>query len=106
MLVCDASDVTRTRVAAWGETVRRMARLGGFAVHDGAVPQGSAQAVLDEATLAMPMAGLIDVAAERARLEKERGRAAAEREKLERKLGSTGFVAGARPEVVEETRAR
>ncbi len=106
VLVCDASEATRARVAAWGETVRRMARLGGFAVHDGAVPQGSAQAVLDEATLAMPMAGLIDVGAERARLEKERGRAAAEREKLERKLGNAGFVAGARPEVIEETRAR
>ncbi len=106
VLVCDASAVTRARVAAWGETVRRMARLGEFAVHEGVVPQGAAQAVLDEATLAMPMDGLIDVAAERARLEKERGRAAAEREKLERKLGNAGFVAGARPEVVEETRAR
>ena len=106
VLVCDASEGTRVRVAAWGETVRRMARLGEFAVLDGPVPQGAAQAVLDEAVLAMPMAGLIDLGAERARLEKERARAGAEREKLERKLGNAGFTAQAKPEVVEETRAR
>ena len=106
VLVCEASPATRARVEAWGETIRRMARLGEFRAADEAVPQGSAQAVLDEATLAMPLAGLIDLDAERARLEKERARAGAEREKLERKLENAGFTARAKPEVVTETRER
>ncbi len=106
VLVCEASAATRARVEAWGETIRRMARLGEFRVTDEPMPQGAAQAVLDEATLAMPLAGLIDLDAERARLEKERGRAGAEREKLERKLENVGFTARAKPEVVAETRER
>ena len=106
VLVCDASAATRVRVEAWEETIRRMARLGEFRVLDAPMPQGAAQAVLDEATLAMPLASLIDLGAERARLEKERSRAAAEREKLERKLENAGFTARAKPEVVAETRER
>ena len=106
VLLGDASPSTRARVEAWGETVRRLARLAEFRVLDGEIPAGAAQAVLDEATLAMPLAGLIDLGAERARLEKERGRAAAECQKLERKLGNAGFVAQAKPEVVAETRER
>ena len=56
---------------------------------------GSAQAVLDEATVVLPLAGLIDLAAERARLEKERGKAAAEAEKVAQKLAIADFVARA-----------
>ena len=106
VLLGDASSSTLARVEAWGETIRRMARLAEFAVLDGEIPAGAAQAVLDEATLAMPLAGLIDLGAERVRLEKERSRAAAERDKLNRKLGNAGFLAQARPEVVAETRER
>ncbi len=52
------------------------------------------------------MAGLIDIEAERTRLERERKRAADEVEKVVRKLANADFVARAKPEVVEENRAR
>ena len=62
--------------------------------------------MLDEATIVLPLAGLIDLAAERARLEKELAKARREAETMERKLGNAEFVARADPEVVEETRDR
>ena len=62
--------------------------------------------MLGEATLVLPLAGVIDLPAERARLQKDQARAAGEAEKLERKLGNADFTTRARPEVVEETRER
>ncbi len=62
--------------------------------------------MLDEATLVLPLAGLIDLPAERARLEKDRARSTAEADKLARKLDNPDFTGRARPEVVEETRER
>ena len=54
----------------------------------------------------LPLAGLIDLAAERARLEKERAKAEDEAEKVRKKLGNADFVSRAKPEVVEENRER
>jgi valyl-tRNA synthetase len=62
--------------------------------------------VLDEATLLLPLAGIIDLDAERARLQRDRGRALEEAEKVARKLGNADFVARAPVEVVAENRAR
>jgi valyl-tRNA synthetase len=64
------------------------------------------QAVHGEATLLLPLAGVIDLAAERARLAKERAKAEAEARKVEAKLGNADFVARAKEEVVEENRER
>jgi valyl-tRNA synthetase len=62
--------------------------------------------VLDEATLLLPLAGLIDVAAERARLARDAARAEDEAAKVARKLENADFVARAPAEVVAENRAR
>ena len=70
------------------------------------MPRGAAQAGVDEATVVIPLAGLIDLAAERARLQKERGKAVAEAEKVQAKLANPDFVARAKEEVVEENRDR
>jgi valyl-tRNA synthetase len=56
--------------------------------------------------LRIPMAGLFDVAAERLRLGKEKGKIEAELASLRRKLDNPQFVARANPEVVAESRAR
>ena len=61
---------------------------------------------MDEATVVIPLAGLIDLAAERARLERDRSRALSEAEKIAKKLGNADFVRRAPPEVVEESRER
>jgi valyl-tRNA synthetase len=67
------------------------------------MPHGAAQAVVDEATVALPLAGVIDLASKRTRLQKERE---AEAGKIARKLDNACFVASAPQEVVEENRDR
>ena len=106
VLLRDAGAQSLARAERWIEPIRRLARVEQLSVLDGAFPAGAAQAVLGEATLVLPLAGLIDLPAERARLQKEQGRAAGEADKLARKLANPDFTGRARPEVVEETRER
>ncbi len=58
------------------------------------------------AALALPLAGIIDLAKERARLEKDVDGLAREIAKIEAKLGDATFVARAPEEIVEENRER
>ena len=106
ILLQGASATTLERAAAWGEALGRMGRASRVEALDGALPSGSAQVVVDEATVVLPFAGVIDLVAERARLDKDRGKAEAEAEKVRRKLDNADFVARAKPEVVEENRER
>jgi valyl-tRNA synthetase len=91
---------------AWFEAIARLARAASLEALEGEVPHGAAQVMVNEATVVIPLAGLIDLNAERARLEKERARAAGEAEKVEKKLANPEFVARAKEEVVEENRDR
>jgi valyl-tRNA synthetase len=102
----DALPQTLARGIAWIDAAARLARISEIAAAEGDVPRGAAQIVLDEATLILPLADLIDIGAERTRLERDRKRAADEVEKVVRKLGNADFVARAKPEVVEENRER
>jgi valyl-tRNA synthetase len=106
ILLRDAAAESVARAGRWIEAIRRLARASGVERLEGAMPAGSAQIVLDEATVVIPLAGLINVAVERARLERERDRVATEAGKLEQKLGNAEFVSRAPEEVVEETRER
>ncbi len=106
VLLQGASAATLARVAAWPEALGRMGRASGVSALEGPMPEGSAQVVVDEATVVLPLAGIIDLAAERARLTKDQARAEAEAEKVRRKLENADFVARAKPEVVEENRER
>jgi valyl-tRNA synthetase len=102
----DASPETLRRGKAWLDAGARLARISAIDAAEGDVPRGAAQIVLDEATLILPLAELIDIAAERTRLERDRSRAADEVEKVIRKLSNADFVARAKPDVVEENRER
>ncbi|NHN85758.1 valine--tRNA ligase [Acetobacter musti] len=106
VLLKDALPVTLDRAKRWAETIGRMARVSEVEALTGDVPHGSAQTVVDEATLVLPLADLIDLNAERARLNKELDKAEAEIAKTEKKLGNPDFIARGKPEVVEETRER
>jgi valyl-tRNA synthetase len=106
VLLDQASAETMARARRWEETAGRMARIATIARSDGAAVKGSAQILLGEATLILPLAGLIDIAAERTRLERDLARSMEESEKVERKLQNPDFVARAKPEVVEENRTR
>ncbi|MBW3591911.1 MAG: valine--tRNA ligase, partial [Actinobacteria bacterium] len=70
------------------------------------VPEGAAQIVLGESTVALPLAGVIDLAAERTRLEKELDRTAKDIAAIDARLGNQGFLAKAPEDVVAEQRRR
>jgi valyl-tRNA synthetase len=106
VLLKDAAPESLARGARWREAIGRMARASDFGALEGEVPKGSAQAVLDEATLILPLAGIIDLGAERTRLARERGKASGEAEKIAKKLANPDFVARAPAEVVDENRER
>jgi valyl-tRNA synthetase len=106
VLLKDAAPESIARGRRWQEAIARLARAAEFAPLTGDIPRGSAQAVLDEATIVLPLSGLIDLDAERVRLEKERARILRDCDALDRKLGNAAFTARADPAVVEETRER
>jgi valyl-tRNA synthetase len=102
----DASGETLARAARWQEAIARLARASEIGAVEGEAPRGAAQSVLDEAMIVLPLAGVVDLAAERVRLEKDIAKAGDEAGKVERKLANPDFVGRAKPEVVEENRER
>ncbi len=106
VLLRDARPETLARAARWEDAVRRLARAASVGPLQGALPPGAVQIVLDEATAVLPLGDVVDLAAERARLARERDKAEAEAAKLRQKLANPGFTGRAAPEVVEETRER
>ena len=106
LLLRNAGPDSKRRLARHSDLVVRLARLSSAEIADGEVPAGSVQAVLDEATLALPLAGVIDVAGEKARLEKEIARLEGEIGRFDQKLANRDFLAKAPAEVVEEQRER
>jgi valyl-tRNA synthetase len=102
----DVSAETTRRLDTHGALIRRLARLAAITVSDAAPEKGAAQAVIDEATLVLPLAGIIDLDKERARLGKEIEKLAGEVDKIDRKLGNAQFLEKAPDEVVEEQRER
>ena len=105
LVLVGAGKAMRARAQHHEDTIARMARLDGITFAK-ALPKGAAQIVLGEATAALPLAGVIDMAAERARLAREIEKAQAEIRKIDAKLANESFVAKAPPEVVEESRER
>jgi valyl-tRNA synthetase len=69
-------------------------------------PKAAAQIVAGGATLCLPLGQLIDLAAEKTRIEKALGKIEADAAKIESKLGNAAFVANAREDVVAAERAR
>ncbi len=105
LVVKDAGEGTRARFAAYDDLVRRLARISDVSFAD-AVPAGAIQDVLDEATLALPLAEVIDLDQEKARLAREIEKVESEIAKLDKKLSNESFLAKAPAEVVEEQRER
>ncbi|WPB82966.1 valine--tRNA ligase [Sediminicoccus rosea] len=106
LLVQGAAPETMARAGRWLEAIQRLARVTEIETLEGAPPKGVAQAVIGEATLMLPLADVIDLGAERTRLEKARTAAAAEIGKIEKKFANAEFMAKAKEEVIEENRER
>ncbi|MDO7906893.1 valine--tRNA ligase [Paenibacillus sp. JX-17] len=90
-----------------GEYVRRFCNTSSFeAGLDMSAPDKAMSAVVSGAELYLPLAGLIDIAQEIARLEKELQHLDSEVQRVEKKLSNEGFVAKAPAKVIEEERAK
>jgi valyl-tRNA synthetase len=72
----------------------------------GTPPEQAAVIASGEVTLYLPLAGLIDFAAERERLAKELENVRAQIDKAETLLANEGFVSRAKPEVIQRERAK
>ncbi len=105
-LILIAADATvRARLDRWSETLIRLARLSEIGFADVA-PKNSVQLLVRGSVAALPLEGIVDLAAEVARLKKEAGKAKAEIAKLDGKLNNADFIARAPEDVVDEQRER
>jgi valyl-tRNA synthetase len=101
----DASD--RAFLDRHEALVRHLAIVGTLtAVAAAPEAKGAVRQPVDGLELRIPMAGLFDVAAETARLTREREKIEAEQATLAKKLDNPNFVERAKPEVVKEARDR
>ncbi len=101
--VRDASAMTAARLLRQQPAIARLARVDSA---EGNAPAGAAaQIVVDEATFVLPLEGVIDIEAERARLAKGKAAAEKERDGLAGRLNTPSFVERAKPEAVEKARA-
>jgi valyl-tRNA synthetase len=101
-----ANATTQERLGTHDAAIKWLARIDSIDLLDGAVPEGAVSTVLDEVTLILPLIGVIDLEAEKARLTKEIAKAQDEMGKVEKKLANKGFLAKAPEEVVAENRTR
>jgi len=105
MVVTGAGEQTLSRLVAGTSLISRLARLEEISPRN-EVPGESAQFVVGDSTFALPLAGVIDIAVEKARLEKEVGKLDGEIAQIDKKLGNEQFVSKAPEEVIEEQKSR
>ncbi|HEV7317513.1 MAG TPA: valine--tRNA ligase [Ensifer sp.] len=105
LIVVGANPLTRERLQQHAQAIGRLARVEHID-HAVVAPRGSAQIVVGEATACLPLGNLIDLSAEKARLEKAISKVDAERDRILGKLANEKFVANAKPELVEAERER
>ena len=94
---------TTARIDRYREILMTLARVSDVSVAE-AAPEGAVTFVAGGATAALTLAGLVDIAAERARLNKEIAAFDSDIGHFGKKLNNPNFVSRAAPEVVQEQR--
>ncbi|MDK1388142.1 valine--tRNA ligase [Sinorhizobium sp. 8-89] len=105
LVIVGANGLTSERLDRHVSAIKRLARVESIE-HAAVAPRGSAQIVIAEATACLPLGNLIDLAAEKLRLEKAIAKVEVERERILGKLANEKFVANAKAELVEAERER
>jgi valyl-tRNA synthetase len=105
LVLTGASAETRARAGRWADFIKRLARIAEIEFAE-AVPPGSVQAIVRGDVAALPLKGLIDIAAEQARLTKEMAKVDADIKRVDAKLGNADFLARAPEEVVDGEREK
>ncbi len=106
LLMSGATPETLARLDRQRDLITTLARISETGAQSGELPAGSVQTVVDEATLVLPLADVIDIEQERQRLTKALGKLDGQITGMEKKLANKGFTDNAPPEVVETQRAR
>ncbi|HTC26836.1 valine--tRNA ligase [Dyella sp.] len=107
LLLADGDATDRARAAKFAAQISFLARVDAPQwIDSGANEPAAAVAVVGSMRVLIPLAGLIDLGAEKTRLAKEIGRIEGEIKKCENKLGNANFVANAPAEVVTQERQR
>jgi valyl-tRNA synthetase len=105
LLVKGASDETKARLSTHEEILCRLARLSSAGVSED-TPKGAIQVVVDEATIMLPIADIIDLDAERTRLQKAIDKVEQDIKTVEQKLDNKKFVDNAPVEIIDEHKQR
>jgi valyl-tRNA synthetase len=105
LVLAGASAQTRERAPRWNDVIKRMARLSEVSFAERA-PEGAVQLLVRGEVAALPLKGVIDLSAERTRLDKEIAKADADIKRVDAKLSNEKFVANAREEIVEEEKEK
>ncbi len=100
----EPSAVTRGNIERNPAVIERLARLNGIRFEP--APAGAAMQIgAGDANIIVPLAGVIDIAAEKARLTKALESSTKEAKSLEGRLSNPAFAEKAKPEAVEKARA-
>ncbi len=105
LLVVEAEEAAKARLAGGDTLLKRLARIASVEDANDA-PKGAVTLALEGATLCLPLADVIDIAAEKARLDKASAKVEKEIGGLQRKLSNENFLAKAPEKVVAEQRER
>jgi valyl-tRNA synthetase len=107
MLYAGGDDEDRRRIAKYAAQITFLARADGPRfLDDGEAEPAAASAIIGGLRVLIPLAGLIDLDAEKKRLDREIARVSGEIQKCENKLAGPTFVANAPAAVVDQERAR
>ncbi|MGB7258293.1 MAG: valine--tRNA ligase, partial [Pseudolabrys sp.] len=105
LVLAGVSAETNARAERWAEFIKRLARVSEISSVASA-PQGAVQLLVRGEVAALPLKGVIDLAAERARLAKEMQKADADIARSDAKLNNPKFMERAAEEVVEEEKEK
>lgn len=105
LVLVAAGEATKGRAERAAPTLARIARVSGVSFSDEA-PKGAIQLIVRGEVVAVPLEGVVDIAAEKDRLAKERDKTIGEIRRIDGKLSNESFVARAPEEVVEGEREK
>ena len=105
LVIVAASAAIKERAARNEDTIKRLARLDAI-TFEKAAPKGAALIVSGETTAAMPLTGIIDMGAEKKRLEKAIEGANSDLAKMDAKLSNPNFIERAKEEAIAEAKER
>lgn len=102
LVFSNLGDTAQATLANQTALIKRLARVENITTGATTAPHGAIEFIHDESTVYLPIAGVVDLTAEQARLEKDIAKTTAEVTKLDKKLSNQGFVAKAPAHVVAE----